>query len=121
MVNVMKKIILVLTASLIASSASAHAYLVSAVPAVGSTVSTPPTELTLKYTERVEPHFSQVQVLNSKGEKLSLGKLQLAGDGGRIVTVALPKLSPGSYTVVWHMTAADTHKTHGKFDFKVAP
>jgi copper resistance protein C len=35
--------------------------------------------------------------------------------------VDLPRLPPGTYTVVWHVTSVDTHKTEGRFDFTVVP
>ena len=33
--------------------------------------------------------------------------------------VELPRLSPGTYTVIWHVTSVDTHKTEGNFKFTV--
>ncbi len=120
MVNVMQKSVLTLLALLIAPSAFAHAFLVRALPAVGSTVSAAPSVLTLFYTEKVEPHFSQVQVLDAKGDRLPVGALHTTGDG-RTVTIGLPKLSAGKYTVVWHVTSVDTHKTQGRFAFSVGP
>ena len=32
----------------------------------------------------------------------------------------LPKLTPGTYTVNWHVTSVDTHKTEGNYKFTVA-
>jgi copper resistance protein C len=34
--------------------------------------------------------------------------------------VTLPKLPPGTYTVNWHVTSVDTHKTEGNYTFTVA-
>ncbi|MGA3399614.1 MAG: copper resistance protein CopC [Acetobacteraceae bacterium] len=31
------------------------------------------------------------------------------------------KLPAGQYTVIWHVTSVDTHKTEGRFTFSVAP
>ena len=39
----------------------------------------------------------------------------------KILKVSLPSLSPGTYTVIWQVTSVDTHKTEGKFTFKVVP
>jgi len=104
-----------------APSAFAHAFLTHASPAVGSTVNTPPTSLHLFFTEGVAPRFSSVQLLDTAGTPLHTGPLQTA-QGGREVIVPVPeKLSSGKYTVVWHATAEDTHKTEGKFGFTVAP
>jgi methionine-rich copper-binding protein CopC len=35
------------------------------------------------------------------------------------LSVQLPKLVPGTYTVSWHVTSVDTHKTEGNFQFTV--
>ena len=31
----------------------------------------------------------------------------------------IPALPPGTYTVIWHVTSVDTHKTKGSFKFTV--
>ena len=57
----MRRIVLTTTAAcLMAGAAYAHALLDRASPAVGSEVSSPPSMLTLTYTEPVEPLFSTV-------------------------------------------------------------
>jgi hypothetical protein len=35
--------------------------------------------------------------------------------------VGLPKLGAGVYTVIWHATSVDAHKTEGRFTFTVKP
>jgi methionine-rich copper-binding protein CopC len=35
--------------------------------------------------------------------------------------VKVKKLGAGVYTVIWHVTSVDTHKTQGKFHFTVTP
>jgi methionine-rich copper-binding protein CopC len=35
--------------------------------------------------------------------------------------VALPKLAPGLYTVIWHIASVDTHRTEGRFQFTIRP
>ena len=35
--------------------------------------------------------------------------------------VKLKPLSPGIYSVAWHVTSVDTHKTEGHFTFTVKP
>jgi len=104
----------------IAPPALAHASLDRAVPAVGSTVTVAPTALRLRFTEAVVAHFSTVQVLDARGHAVAAGAPS-ATDDGRTLVVGLPKLAPGAYTVVWHVTAEDTHKTEGRFGFSIAP
>lgn len=39
----------------------------------------------------------------------------------KLFSVGLSTLPPGTYTVIWHATSVDTHKTEGKFHFMVKP
>jgi copper resistance protein C len=116
----MKRAILLAGLTLAAQPAFAHAFLTHAVPAVGSAVPLPPANLELFYTEGVVPHFSSVTVQNAGGDHIHTGPLRTA-QGGREVIVPMPKLAPGKYTVIWRMTAEDTHKTQGSYSFSVGP
>jgi methionine-rich copper-binding protein CopC len=113
-------ILLVAAACLIAPAAFAHAMLAKASPAVGSEVSGSPPALDLTYTEPVEPLFSTVTISSAAGDRVEQGK-PVAKDGGRVLSVALKPLAPGVYTVEWHVTSVDTHKTEGHFTFTVKP
>jgi methionine-rich copper-binding protein CopC len=44
---------------------------------------------------------------------------EAAGDPSSFA-VPVRKLAPGTYTVIWHVTSVDAHKTQGKFQFSVA-
>ena len=117
----MKKIVIAAgLACLIGQPAFAHAFLDRASPAVGSEVSGSPPAISLSYTEPVEPLFSTVHVTDASGARVDEGK-PTPNDDGRILVVHLKKLPPGVYTVEWHVTSVDTHKTEGKFTFTVKP
>jgi methionine-rich copper-binding protein CopC len=103
-----------------AGPAFAHAFLDRASPGVGSEVSGSPPALSLTYTEPVEPLFSTVQVTDASGARVDEGKPTTQEDG-RILVVKLKTLPPGDYTVEWHVTSVDTHKTEGHFTFTVKP
>jgi methionine-rich copper-binding protein CopC len=103
-----------------AGPAFAHAFLDHASPAVGSEVSGSPPALNLSYTEPVEPLFSSVQVTDASGTRVDEGK-PTTQDDGRILVVKLKTLPPGIYSVTWHVTSVDTHKTEGHFSFTVKP
>jgi methionine-rich copper-binding protein CopC len=103
----------------IASPASAHAFLERANPPVGASVDASPPELSIDFTEGVEPAFSKIEVDGAAGAAVSTGKPHVAPDNNRRLIVDLPKLSPGIYTVIWHATSVDTHKTEGNFKFTV--
>ncbi len=112
--------VLATAALLAATPAFAHAFLTRAVPPVGSTVPVSPPTLTLLFTEGVVPHFSRVQVLDAQDHPVKVGAPHVAAGNNRQLVLGLPPLPPGSYSVVWHATAADTHKTEGRFSFSVA-
>jgi copper resistance protein C len=98
-------------------AAYAHAFLDHASPLVGSTVRTAPRELSLWFTQNLEPSFSTVQVTDSKGARVDEGKPKISGN---TVRVGLKSLPPGSYRVHWHVLSVDTHTTQGSFSFTVA-
>lgn len=103
---------------LLGQAAEAHAFLERANPAVGSEVTGSPPAIALSYTEAVEPLFSTVTVTDGKGERVDAGKPVPKNDG-RVLVVPLKPLKPGTYTVEWHVTSVDTHKTEGRFHFTV--
>src|SRR5580658_8735236 len=105
-----------LAASLFAAGAQAHAFLDHASPLVGSTVATAPSELTLSFTQNLEPSFSTVQVNGPNGQRVDTGKPQISGNTMR---VAIKPAGPGAYHVHWHALSVDTHTTQGNYTFTV--
>jgi methionine-rich copper-binding protein CopC len=96
--------------------ARAHAFLDHATPLVGSTVSAAPHEVSLSFTQNLEPAFSSVTVTDASGAQVSQGKAQISGNTMR---VGLKALGPGSYRVRWHALSVDAHTTEGSFTFHV--
>ncbi len=103
---------------LCADRASAHAFLKTASPAVGVSVQAPPTQVVIDFTEGVEPAFSSIIVQDAGGARADTGAVHLAG-GQSHLAVGLKPLQPGTYTVIWHVTSTDTHKTEGRYLFTV--
>jgi methionine-rich copper-binding protein CopC len=101
--------------------ASAHAFLQHASPPVGSEIPVSPPAVIITYTQGVEPDFSTIEVDNAQGARVDRGDLHLVGGDQTKLAVSLPKLPPGRYTVMWHATSVDTHKTEGRFNFSVSP
>ena len=106
--------------ALCAAPASAHAFLKTASPAVGSTLPQAPSTVTLTFTEGVEPLFSTIAVKDASGGQVDDGHVHLAGDDTHLA-IGLKPLPAGVYTVAWHATSVDTHKTAGKFNFTIKP
>ena len=96
--------------------AHAHAMLASASPSVGGSVGAAPRQVTLSFTQGLEPAFSSVQVTDSKGARVDTGKAQVSGS---TMSVGLKNVGPGTYHVHWHVLSVDTHKTQGSFSFHV--
>jgi methionine-rich copper-binding protein CopC len=115
----MKRLALALT--LLATPAWSHAHLKSASPPPESTVTTPPTAVTITFTESVEPSFSKIAVQDAAGASVTTGPAALVGGDQTQLTAPLKKLAPGIYKVTWHAVSVDTHKTHGAFTFTIAP
>jgi methionine-rich copper-binding protein CopC len=104
-----------LLAALVSTPALAHAFLDHSAPRVGSTVAAPPHELTLSFTQKLEPAFSGVEVTGPNGSSVG-GKAQVSGNTMR---VGIKGAGPGAYHVHWHALSVDTHKTQGSFTFTV--
>lgn len=113
--------VLALCATLATGAADAHAMLDRAEPRVGSTVNAAPREVTLWFTEQLEPAFSGVEVRNASGARVDSGKAQVDGTNRSVLRVRVNALPPGTYKVNWHALSVDTHRTQGSFTFKVAP
>ncbi len=121
----MKRLLLGLLAAVSAGAplapAGAHALLESTVPAAGSTVHQSPTQLELRFTQRVEPAFSSIHVLDSDGTEVDNSDPQVDSVDGTLLRVSLPRLAPGRYRVVWRVLSVDNHVVKGDFTFDVAP
>jgi methionine-rich copper-binding protein CopC len=102
-----------------APPARAHAFLERASPQVGGEVGSSPPELSITFSEGVEPLFSTIELRDSAGAAIAAGKPHTAPGNDRRLVIELPRLPPGTYTVVWHATSVDTHKTEGSYHFTI--
>jgi len=102
-----------------AAAAFAHAHLVRATPAEGGTVKAAPSEVTLKFNERLEPAFSSAIIRDATGKQVDKADAHVDKSDRTLVRVSLPPLEPGVYTVEWRAMSSDTHKINGTFMFRV--
>lgn len=98
--------------------AFAHAHLKTSNPAADATLAQAPAEVAITFTEGLEPRFSTIEVTDAHGTAMQAGAAHLGADAMHFA-VPLKPLPAGTYTVTWHATAVDTHKTDGKFTFTV--
>jgi hypothetical protein len=103
------------------SLAGAHAFLDHATPAVGSAVRASPAQVKLWFTQKLEPAFSSVRVLDHSGRQVDKGDSQVDRADATLLHVSLPPLAPGTYRVAWRVLSVDTHVTEGDFTFNVIP
>ena len=97
----------------------AHAFIQQAEPGVGSTVQASPSEVKIRFTERIEPAFSKVQVFAAAGDEVDKRDAHLDRSDPAILIVSLPKLGTGTYKVAWRVVSIDTHVTEGNFTFHI--
>lgn len=100
-------------------AALAHGQLESATPAPGATLDAAPDAVRLAFNEDLEPTFSSVKIADATGAPVTKEKARIDAANPRAMTLAVPKLSSGAYTVQWAVMTADAHKTKGTYTFKV--
>jgi copper resistance protein C len=111
------KLVLILALPLIGiRDVDAHAFLERANPRVGATVSTAPRELTVWFTQKLEPAFSGLRVTNATGQRIDSGSTRV---NGNVMSVTLRPGGTGTYRVEWKVLSVDTHTTEGNFTFRV--
>ncbi len=101
---------------LASNSANAHAMLDHADPRVGNKVASPPREVTLWFTQKLEGAFSSITVTNAAGQRVDSGKTRVSGNQ---MSVSIKGGGTGTYRVNWRVLSADTHTTDGSFTFQV--
>jgi methionine-rich copper-binding protein CopC len=105
-----------------ATTALAHAFLDTAAPGVGSTITSSPSELQLKFTQNLVLAFSSVQLARAHGGTVATGKPTLDASSPDTLHVSLGRpLAAGTYIVSWKVLSVDTHTTSGTYKFTISP
>jgi copper transport protein len=98
----------------------AHANLVRSEPAANSVLDRPPDRVVIWFTEPIEAGFSEIQVLNSQGERVDKGDSAVDTSSPTVMSVTLPSLPNGTYTIAWrNLSSVDGHTVRGAFVFSV--
>ncbi len=67
-----------------------------------------PSEVTITFTERLEPRASSIKVMDSNNERIDNKDLKLAGsDNALSVSLDKSKITPGTYTINWLILSKD--------------
>jgi methionine-rich copper-binding protein CopC len=100
------------------SAALAHSHPVTMTPAKDSAVEAL-NEVSVNFSEDLEPKFSSLELQDSMGMVVSKTPSALDPKDAKHLTLALPALAPGIYTVHRISVAADGHRLEGKYNFIV--
>jgi copper transport protein len=95
--------------------AIAHAKLVKADPANGSTVKAAPTKFVLTFVEPAKLTALSLQKGAEPAKKIG----PLPTDASAEVSIPAPKMEPGIYTLSWRVVGSDGHVLPGKVTFTV--
>ncbi len=107
------------TCVLAASPAIGHAVLQRAEPRVDSTLRRPPDEVKLYFSERLEPAYSTLRVLNDRDAQVDRRDSRVDRSNPALLRATLPPLPPGTYRVVWRVLSIDADVTEGTFAFRI--
>jgi len=102
--------------ALVPATALAHASIVFADPSPGVLVATPPTAVTLRFSEAVTPAGPGITVLAPSGRIVTSGTAIASGASLR---ARFRFSGQGTYLVLWEVISADTHPARGQFTFSV--
>jgi copper resistance protein C len=108
-------------AVLFATPAGAHAVLVRSTPPGRATLAEKPDRVQLWFNERLEPAFSSVSVWSSAGTQVDAGDARVGPDDAKRLSVTLPPLPPGAYSVRYRVLSVDGHVVDSSFSFTIRP
>jgi copper transport protein len=99
-----------------ARPAQAHASFVRSDPPPNSVLPEHVHQVTIWFSEPLEPAFSEIQVFNTQGQQVDSGNSQVLDDDPMAMSVSLPTLPDGTYTVAWRtVSTVDGHALRGSY------
>jgi methionine-rich copper-binding protein CopC len=113
---------LALGAGLLAPTPGAtHAELVRSTPARRAVLLTGPTRVRLWFSEPVEAAFSRLSVWDARNSQVDLQDPQVDPGDPKQLSVGVPSLEPGTYTVRFRVLSIDGHVVESQFPFTIRP
>ena len=99
-----------------AGTASAHAHLEKSSPADGSVLTTSPPSIVLSFSEAARLTALSIQ----RGDEAKQNLKPLPTNAARQISVPLPPLKPGTYSLTWRVLSDDGHMMSGTLRFTLA-
>jgi hypothetical protein len=99
-----------------AVTADAHAHLQSSSPADNSVITSSPPNLVLNFSEAARLTGLSIQKGSEPEQKLK----SLPTSATAQISVPLPPLTPGAYSLSWHALSDDGHVTSGALHFTIS-
>ncbi|GGF99584.1 copper resistance CopC/CopD family protein [Paenibacillus abyssi] len=99
-------------------TANAHASAVRFVPEPNSRLDTGPSKAEIQFNEAVEPDVGALQVLDSMSRLVTESQHSVSEDR-QTLSIDLPKLGEGVYTVAYSVVSEDGHPVSGSYIFVV--
>ena len=122
----MKRRLLTIIATLVVllaagvTPALAHALLLRSIPDANAALDRSPAQVELFFSEALDSSFSKITVLDSNGKKVDAGDSRVDPADPTHMTVSLPSLPDGVYTVSWQaLSQTDGHVTTGTLPFAI--
>ncbi len=78
-----------------------------------------PTSISITFSEAVEPKFSSIRLTDPNGKTEGSETSKPVAADPKTITLAVPKLTAGTYVVHWVSVAVDGHRLEGSYKFTV--
>ena len=102
------------------STVEGHAQLEASSPPADVLLAVPPGEITVRFTEPVDPTVVDIQLLGEDGAAIDLGTVSIDPSDARKVRATTAAVAFGITTVSWTTrSATDGHTLSGSFAFRV--
>jgi len=111
--------LLTLAAIFLTPQTFAHAKAVSADPAPRSVISHSPQSINILLNQQFEPSYSTIVIKGSDGKPVTAAKATVDPDNKKRLTLSLPTLPSGKYTVSYKILSLDGHTIASSYTFKI--
>jgi methionine-rich copper-binding protein CopC len=96
-----------------------HAALVKSIPARRAQIFKAPAQIQLWFNEKLEPRFSSVAVIDSKGKRVDRNNVAVGIEDSKRLFVGVYPLPPGRYKVRFRVLSVDGHVVEDEFPFTI--